>query len=156
MECNYRPDLAKSNPFMAPAPETLCRATICTALVRYRNLAFKERALTDFVLVLNTSMDPDDVPIKICLPVGSKRATVIADLRYPRRPSVELKWQTQNGQARTVFCSTVPLPRLRSLPALHKVPPDLYTLSENLPGRPHQSPAEPGLYDCILSMCKGS
>lgn len=60
-------------------------------LFKYRNLAFKERALTDFVLVLNTSMDPDDVPIKICLPVGSKRATVIADLRYPRRPSVEFK-----------------------------------------------------------------
>jgi len=35
-------------------------------------------------------MDPDEVPIKICLPVGSKRATVTADLRYPRRPSVEL------------------------------------------------------------------
>jgi hypothetical protein len=81
VECNYRPDLAKSNPFIAPAPETLCRATICSALVRFRlSLGMKERVSTDFVLVLNTSTDPDEVPINICLPVGSKCATVIADL----------------------------------------------------------------------------
>lgn len=36
--------------------------------------------LTDFVLVLKTRMEPDEVPMKTCFPEGSKRATVMADL----------------------------------------------------------------------------
>lgn len=35
---------------------------------------------TVFVRVLNTSTNPFEVPMKTCLPEGSKRATVMMDL----------------------------------------------------------------------------
>lgn len=37
-------------------------------------------SLTVFVRALNTRTDPEAVPMNICLPEGSNRATVIADL----------------------------------------------------------------------------
>jgi len=152
---NHRPDLAKSSPFIAPAPEILCRATICSVWLRCRK-SRNQRVLTDFVRVLNTSTDPDEVPMKICLPVGSKRATVIADLLHSRHTSVQLiltdRW---NGHLRTALCLLVPLPHLHSRPALHKVLRDLYTPSENLPGRPHRWLAAQERYDCVSWVCRG-
>lgn len=44
----------------------------------------REGARTVFVRVLNTRTDPVEVPAKMCFPEGSKRATVIADLRDGR------------------------------------------------------------------------
>lgn len=41
---------------------------------------FKAGSITVFVRVLNTRIDPDAVPTKIFLPVGSNRAAVIGDL----------------------------------------------------------------------------
>jgi hypothetical protein len=78
---SYRPDLAKSKPFITPAPGILCRATICSpdiVIIIYNSQT--KAQLTVFVLVLKTRIDPVEVPTKICRPVGSNWATVMADL----------------------------------------------------------------------------
>lgn len=40
------------------------------------------RKRTVFVRVLKTSIEPEDVPMKICFPEGLKRAVVGADLYF--------------------------------------------------------------------------